>query len=344
MTDAVNPLIERWPLLQGRIPIKRLGIWPTPVGRLDGFTDLSDSKIWVKREDLSSPLFGGNKVRKLEFLLADSGHDSERMVLTFGPLGSHHVLATAIHAEKCGCSCIAVLVPQPMTSHHNAVHRLVMEHCKLILSIDRAATFPKEFIGFCLETIKRRFGNNGRFTIIMPGASSALGTLGYVAAGLELASQVRRGECPNPRRIYVALGTGGTAAGLALGLALAGLDSQVVAVRVASRITGNLTFLHMLAHYSVKLLQRAGLNIDMPLLNISIDNRFIGPGYAHVTQEALDSIKQGENLGLALETTYTGKAFAALLADRRADPEDAPQMFINTVGPIEHLVQKVGLS
>lgn len=332
MTTVENSLIERWPKLRGRIPFVSLGTWPTQVDQIEGPGGGASSPIWVKREDLSSRRFGGNKVRKLEFLLVGE----PRLVITFGGYGSHHVLATAIHANDRGHACVGVLVPQSMTAHHTAVHGRLIEHCTSVLHIDRPIDTSKELFRFAMEAVGNLSGTGG-LIVIPPGASSARGTLGYVAAGLELAAQVRIGACPEPRRIYVALGTGGTAAGLALGLALAGLDSEVVAVRVASRATGNRKFLFALARRSLNLLRKAGLDVDMPRLKVTVDNRFIGPGYARVTKEACDAIWHGKSLGLDLETTYTGKAFAALIADRQIVPKAGPEMFIHTLGSIEHL-------
>ncbi len=331
----MNPLIERWPSLREHVPPVELGTWPTKVEPLKETHSQGGSPIWVKREDCSSLRFGGNKVRKLEFLLGGSTNP----VITFGALGSHHVLATAIHAQSCGRSCIGVLVPQPMTDHHEQVHDLLKIYCSHLLYPNRPFVMLKEIIHSAFENMKNPSGQKG-LTMIPPGASSALGTLGYVAAGLELATQVSRGKCPSPRRVYVALGTGGTAAGLAVGLALAGLKSEVVAVRVATRAVGNYAYLNMLARRSINLLTRAAIGITVPKLNIKIDHRFIGPGYAHVTREAHDAVEYCQRVGVSLDTTYTGKAFAALLTDRRAEPNIGPLLFMNTLGSIDHLGSK----
>jgi D-cysteine desulfhydrase len=205
--------------------------------------------------------------------------------------------------------------------------------------LDRPQTALEDLISFARSAVKRRCEMKGLkgLVVIPPGASSASGTLGYVAAGMEIAAQARTGVCPDPERVYVALGTGGTAAGLALGLAIEGLDTEVVAVRVASRATGNFAFLNLLAYKSMKILQKAGIEMEMPKLNIKVDSRFIGPGYAVATKESLDSMECAKTAGLSLETTYTGKAMAALLADRRAHSRPGPLMFVNTFCPIDGL-------
>jgi D-cysteine desulfhydrase len=170
--------------------------------------------------------------------------------------------------------------------------------------------------------------------LISPGASSPLGTLGYVGAGFELADQIMSGECPRPGGIYVPLGTGGTAAGLALGLGLAGVSCPVVAVQVASRITGNRFFLTRLAKRAFGILREWGVREPMPQLALQVVHNQLGPGYASMTPQSRNAVVHAAKLGLNLETTYTGKAFAALL-EHRKKPRAGPLMLVNTYGSIE---------
>jgi D-cysteine desulfhydrase len=329
VAEFSNALFDRWPGLRPYFPTAAIGDWPTPVELIDAPGRFPGPPVWVKREDKSSALYGGNKVRKLAFLLGDGAGS----VITVGALGSHHVLATAIHAGALGRPCVGLLVPQPMTEHSRAVYELLGRHCTACVRLDHPFGGARALVQALADIRNHLTG----MTVIPPGASSPLGTLGYVACGLELAAQIERGDCPAPRRIYVALGTGGTAAGLALGLALGAQHCQVVAVRVAVRATGNQFFLGALARRSMALLRRAGLARSMPEINLVVDHRFIGPGYASVTDAALDAVARGAELGLDLETTYTGKAFAALLADRVSRPAEGPLMLLNTLGSIEHL-------
>lgn len=338
MARRSNPLFERWPKLASSIPFVSLGAWPTNVERLDKLDDLAEP-VWIKREDLSSPVFGGNKVRKLEFLLAGP----PRAVLTFGALGSHHALATAIHAKRLGHVPMAALFPQPMNEHHDAVARELSRCCDFVFKFDGALKSPARIAGAALAALGRGSQLRGLrgIQVIPPGASSARGTLGYVAAGMEIAEQVRSGECPAPKRVYVALGTGGTAAGLALGMALLGLDAELVAVRVASRLTGNREFLKLLSYKSMKILQKAGIEVEMPKLSIKVDDRFVGDGYACSTRASAEAVARAGDAGLLLETTYTGKAMAAVLADRESGAEAGPCIFVNTYCPIERIDRAV---
>lgn len=333
MSKVSNALTERWPKLASSWSPVSLGTWPTDIEPLKNTGGIHGGNIWIKREDLSSSHLGGNKVRKLEFLLGGP----PRSLITFGASGSHHVLATAIHGARCGHRCVGILVPQMMSAHHRRVRDLLDRHCAVVVDAHRPISSLKQ-----LSSSLVAWGSklpSIAVSVIPPGASSPVGTLGYVCAGLEIAQQVKEGVCPPPRRIYVALGTGGTSAGLALGLALAGLDSEVVAVRVASQLTGNRHFLSALAGRTMKLLQGAGLNQPMPRLHLNVENGFIGSGYAHPTPEGLDAVELGRENGLALETTYTGKAFAAMLAAQRREDPMVPVMFIHTAPSIDHLTE-----
>jgi D-cysteine desulfhydrase len=309
----------------------RLGDFPTPV--TEAVLPPSGARFWVKRDDLSSPHYGGNKVRKLEFLLARG----RGPVVTIGALGSHHVLATAIHARRLGRGCVGLLVPRPMTAHAAAVQELLERYLDLVVRLDG----PPRRLRSLGPALRALGGPDGlrRALLIPPGASSPMGTLGYVACGLELADQIAAGDCPEPARIYTALGTGGTAAGLALGLALAGARTEVVAVRVASVAAGNRWFLGLLAHRAFALLSRRGLATTRPGLRLRVDHRFAGPGYGHETPAARLAVAAAAAAGLELETTYTGKALAALLEDRRIAGARRREtvMFLNTCGPLAAL-------
>jgi 1-aminocyclopropane-1-carboxylate deaminase/D-cysteine desulfhydrase-like pyridoxal-dependent ACC family enzyme len=319
------------------LPHAVLGRWPTAVERatLPGTT----ADLWIKRDDRSSPIYGGNKVRKLEFLLAGAAGP----VITAGAIGSHHVLATALHARALGRECIAVLVPQPPTDHARAVLGLILDTCAEVIRLDRppegVADVSRRAASVVLELARSRSA-----TVIPPGGSSPTGALGYVNAGLELAGQVTAGSCPEPDAIYTPLGTGGTAAGLALGLALAGLATEVVAVRVASRVTGNERFVRSLAGRTHRLLRRHGLRAPRPPIRLRIVHDAVGRGYGHPTADGIDALRRAEAAGLPCETTYTGKALAVMLDETARDGGRKVRMFLDTYGPIDDLVEPQGQS
>jgi D-cysteine desulfhydrase len=308
-----------------------LGDFPTAVTEFD--LPLPGARFWVKRDDLSSMHYGGNKVRKLEFLLARG----RGPVVTVGALGSHHVLAAAIHARRLGRGCVGLLVGRPLTAHAAAVQELLERHLDLVVRLDRIPRRPRS-LGLMARALAGPDGVRGAL-FVPPGASSPTGALGYVACGLELAGQIHAGRCPEPARIYTALGTGGTAAGLALGLALAGSRTEVVAVRVASAAAGNRLFLELLARRAFARLAGRGLASTWPGLSLRVDHRFAGPGYGHETPAARLAVAAAAAAGLDLETTYTGKALAALLEDLRiaGARRRGPVMFLDTCGSLAAL-------
>jgi 1-aminocyclopropane-1-carboxylate deaminase/D-cysteine desulfhydrase-like pyridoxal-dependent ACC family enzyme len=291
----------------------------------------------VKREDRTSPIYGGNKVRKLEFLLAGSAGP----VVTAGGVGSHHVLATALHARSLGRDGIAILVAQPSTPHTDAVLDLNLAHCAEVIRLDAlpggAAAVGRAVASTIDQIVRRRAA-----TPIFPGGSTPTGVLGYVDAGLELAEQIAAGDCPEPDAIYTALGSGGTAAGLSLGLGLAGLDCEIVAVRVATRLSGNASYVRVLARSTYSLLRHHGLRLPMPRIRVRVVHDWVGRGYGHPTAAGEDATRRARSAGLPCETTYTGKALAAMIAAIEADPTGGVRMFLDTYGPIDHLKQPRG--
>jgi len=307
-----------------------LGKWPTPVEPFKALDVVAKGRAWIKREDLSSIKLGGNKVRKLEMLLAAS----KGPVITFGALGSSHVLSTAVHAAVLRRPCVGILVSQPITPHVEQVLSLTRRACAHVIRVDR----PVDSVVDLARKLPAAKGKDMvHATLISPGGSTPLGTAGFVRAGLELADQISAGECPLPDRIYVPLGTGGTAVGLALGLALAGVRSRVVAVRVATLLVGNEKYLGILARRTYRLIAGTIGIARMPKIDLCVDHRFVGPGYGHPTVAGARALDLASSTGLAFEATYTGKALAAMIADLRDEREEWTGMFLDTYGPMDHL-------
>ncbi|MBW1873717.1 MAG: pyridoxal-phosphate dependent enzyme [Deltaproteobacteria bacterium] len=173
----------------------------------------------------------------------------------------------------------------------------------------------------------------GRLPRLIPGGgSSPLGALGFVNAGLELAAQILAGELPEPQAVFLPYGTGGTAAGLALGLQLAGLNTKVLAVRVIDRLIANRPRLVVFLRALARLLASGADPIGLPArlgANLEIVHEYIGPGYGHSTPEAVKAVNLFSDLeDVQLELTYTGKAAAAFWA--HAESIKGPLLFWNT--------------
>jgi D-cysteine desulfhydrase len=304
------PLLRAFPALAS-IPRAELGAFPSPVHRVTGLP--GDTTLWLKRDDLDAPVAAGNKVRALEFLLAESGRGDT--VLTVGGEGSTHVLATASHAARLGARTIAVRWPHDMTPGALEVAELSASLCSRVI---RARTIVDAML------IARVYRLMHRVRWVPFGGASPLGILGHVNAALELAEQIAVGMLPAPARIVVPLGTGGTAAGLALGVALAGLPSTVVAARCGPRIGSNRRRVLKLAAATRALLRkRAG--VTMPSVDPSrievVHDAFGGAyGRAHPDAEraarALDA-----RTGVKLDSTYGAKALLIALAAGARDGE-----------------------
>lgn len=300
-----------------RLPHVALGALPTPVERLEGFgTAVGVPQLYVKRDDLSGEVYGGNKVRKLEFLLADAARRGARTVLTFGFAGSNHALATAIYARQVGLKSVSLLIPQRPAEY---VRR------NLLMGFAAGAElhhYPHPLMlgwGAAIERQRQRRREGIAPYIIAPGGTSPLGNVGYVNAAFELKDQVEAGLLPAPDVIYVASGTMGTVAGLLLGLRAVGLNARVVAVRVVDEKFTSAGRLVRLFAQTARLLREADDKFpDLMLTEAEVDLRhgFYGTGYAHFTAEGEAAVRlMAETEGLKLEGTYTGKALAALVHD-----------------------------
>ncbi len=330
---AASPALFRsFPALAGRVPWLPLGHFPTAVSRLEALVPPS-VELWIKHDDASGAAYGGNKVRKLEFLLGEARARGARRLVTLGAIGSHHVLATAIYGRQAGFAVDAVVFPQPLNDH-------VREQMLADAAAGAALHPVRGFLGVPWRVYERRRGDD--VVWISSGGSSPIGSLGYVAAGLELLEQIARGELPRPDVIYVALGSCGTAAGLLVGLAgaptLPRLDARVVGVRVVDRIVSNERVTRQLAARAAAHLAACGedwFNHFHPP-PFTVDHRFFGGGYGRSTPASDAAVARAAGAGLTLEPTYTGKAMAALLADADSGALDGKRvLFVNTYSSVD---------
>jgi 1-aminocyclopropane-1-carboxylate deaminase/D-cysteine desulfhydrase-like pyridoxal-dependent ACC family enzyme len=341
MSNNAIPLFERFPGLLDVLPYAPLADLPTPVRRLDRLgSELGTGSLYVKDDGCSGILYGGNKPRKLEFLLGDAVNKGATHVLTFGAAGSNHALATAIYARTLGLKSISMLMPQPNAAYVRR-NLLMSLHCEAELHacggpLESPTTRPRIYWATMTQMVRHRLRHGQTPVLIPPGGSSPLGTVGYVNAGLELASQIAQGRLPAPACVYVACGTLGTAAGLLLGLRMAGLGCRVIAVRVTTSQYANASRMRVLAVETNRFLH--SLDSTVPLAELRDDDfdvreRYCGDRYAAFTPEGMAAVhRMRQSEGIVLDGTYTGKAFAALMADaahRRL--RDVTALFWNTL-------------
>ncbi|MBX3229180.1 MAG: pyridoxal-phosphate dependent enzyme [Labilithrix sp.] len=270
----------------------RLGTYPTPIEPA--------GNLWIKRDDQIAPAYGGNKVRKLERLLDDARRRDAKRLVTIGAAGSHQIVATAIYGAAQRFEVEAVVVAQPASDHAKKNLRVALAHGLRPIVATSWAAAPS-----LVTSLVRRDAY-----LIPLGGSNALGTLGFVDAAKELAAQIEAGAMPEPDVIVVPLGSGGTAAGLAIGLEAAGLRARVAGVAISSP----LRLVEELARRMVrKTAPLAGVDARRALERLVFDRRWLGRGYGYSTRDAERAIAEAARHGLTLDATYTAKAYAAAL-------------------------------
>jgi D-cysteine desulfhydrase len=300
-------------------PRLELGETPTPVRPLPGLGE----GLWIKDDGRFGTLWGGNKVRKLEWTLADALHRGRRTLVTAGALGTNHGLATALYGRAQGLDVVLALVDQPLDDHVRAQ----------LARIEASGATVRRTHG-ALRTVAAKPGILARAhrPYSLPvGGSSPIGCLGYVEAALELGRQVEAGELPEPSHVVVAVGSGGTAAGLTAGLPLAGLATRVVGIAVYGKRTPSARRIRRLARRTRSLLDEPG----SPLAPFDLRTEWLGAGYGHRTPEAEAATALArERESLELDPVYTSKAVAALL-DLRRDGTlgSGPVLYWHTYGP-----------
>lgn len=283
----------------------------TPVERLSSYGE----RVWVKRDDQSAELYGGNKVRRFEWLLAEALERGKRRIVTVGGLASTQVTATIAFGRALGLEVAAVLFDQPYTPY---VREALESDVELGGELVYGGGYARSAYRVALELARDRSSY-----FIAPGASGPLANLSYVDAMLELASQVEAGAMPRPDRIVVATGSGGTCAGLAVGAALLGWPTTITAARITDASVCNLATLRSLAALTWRQLRKEGYRGSSARPRIAIEPRVVGPGYGEPTLAAVEGARRhGELFGAPGEVTYAGKALAALELAVREHPNE----------------------
>ena len=310
------PLIRRFPALSG-IPRAELCTLPSPVERIPG-----DEDRWIKREDLNAPVCAGNKVRALEFLLG--GLNGGDTVVTTGGEGSTHVLATIAHARRLGINVVARRWIHDMNPTAEVVARQI--------EIDLVSRVSWNPLVALTDARIKSFRHHHRYIPI--GGTSPLGILGHVNAALELAEQIENGDMPRPKTIVLPLGSGGTCAGMILGLGVAGLSTiEVVAARVGPRVFANGTRVLSLVRKTARMI-RAITGEDLTHISyprIRVVHDVYGGAYGRPLPRSRGAAKVlHEALSLHLDETYSAKAWTAAMDEPFAD---GPVLFWLTFDP-----------
>lgn len=285
---------------------------PTPLEPLNRLTEhLGGPRIFIKRDDCTGLATGGNKTRKLEFLLADAVAQGADTVITTGGLQSNHARQTAAAAAKIGLKCELVL-PRIVDRHDllyelngNALlDRLLGATIHVVDGRDEAQRMIQQ------RTADVAAGG-GKAYFIPAGGSTPIGALGYVDAMLECLNQAEQAGLA-PTHHVVVTGSGATHAGLLVGLMLNNSEQSICGFSVAHAAEQDRSVVRSLANDTAKLL---GLSRAVDSRQITIDDEFLGPGYGEPTQAMLEAVALIARLeGILLDPVYTGKAMAGLIA------------------------------
>ncbi|MEU7477830.1 D-cysteine desulfhydrase family protein [Lentzea sp. NPDC042327] len=302
-------------------PRVALGSWPTPLEDAPRLTAaLGGPQVLLKRDDVNGLGAGGNKLRKLEFLLGAALEQGADTVITFGALQTNHGRQTAAACAKLGLRCELVLTAKvPMTGPaYERSGNVVLDHM-FGANVHICATAEET-----AETYDR-VNHPGAVTLPV-GGSNALGTLGYVAAATELVTQLTaRGI--DDACVVVPQGSGATAAGIALGTELLGWPGTVHAASVSHSAADATSELHQLATGAAALLGHPAPRLG----HVTVTDDTIGPGYGVPTDEVWAALKLfASTEGVVLDPVYTGKAAVAF--ERLVPALAKPVVFLHTGG------------
>jgi D-cysteine desulfhydrase family pyridoxal phosphate-dependent enzyme len=313
----------------GTLPRYPLAALPTPLQRarnLEAVLGAQCPRIFIKRDDLTGLAFGGNKARKLEYLLADALAAGATTLITEGATQSNHARMTAAAARIAGLRCVLVL-----DSRHGAevAGNLLLDY---LLDADIRVVADKPARLAEMDRVDAELRAAGETPYLIPtGGSVPLGAAAYVAMVAELLSQLAdAGEAP--ARLYFATGSQGTQAGLVVGARAFSASFEVHGVAVERPVEKLIADCTALANATAKLLD---LDRHFTESDVTIDGGYIGEAYGVATDDGLDAIRLlARTQAVFLDPVYSAKAMAGLIADIRAGriSPDESVIFLHTGG------------
>jgi D-cysteine desulfhydrase family pyridoxal phosphate-dependent enzyme len=299
-TPAAESNIERL----NRFP---LGHFPTPLEELSRLSrHFGGPRLFIKRDDLTGLALGGNKTRKLEFLIADALAQNADTVITAGAAQSNHCRQTAAAAARAGLRCVLVLGGEkPDVPNGN----LLLDH---LFGADVEWTGPDRRGETMDEVAAGVTTKGGRPYLIPYGGSNAIGATGYVLAQLELRAQMP----PDVRfdHIVFASSSGGTQAGLVVGAAVSGFRGQIIGVSVDKGDRGPDTYEQELEHLARETAAHVGVDRQFSRSDFVVNYKYLGGGYGVVGELEREAIRLlARHEGILLDPVYTGRAMGGLI-------------------------------
>lgn len=295
----------------------------TPLHRLDNLSKRFGREIYIKRDDMTPLAMGGNKLRKLEFLMADALAKNAKIIVTAGAIQSNHVRQTAAVAAMYGLECVALLENPIQSNDTNFLHN----GNKLLTDLFGARCVMCDELTDPQDQMEELITSQSlRDAYIVPvGGSNALGALGYIQCAVEIAGQ--KPENIEFDKVIVASGSAGTHAGLAIGLKELLPRSQVIGVTVSRKQQDQAPKVEKLQN---ELAQLLALN-QVP--DVILWDSFFAPMYGMPNQQGLAAIALlAQQEGILLDPVYTGKAMAGLIDYLENSAEKTPVLFVHTGG------------
>ena len=319
MTAAAVTRVRAALARQPRIP---LAVLPTPIHDASRLRDVLGGpsrcpRVLIKRDDLTALGLGGNKARKLEYLVADALSQGATTLITTGAVQSNHARMTAAAACVAGMRCVLVLtttVDEPALAGNLLLDRLYGASVRLVPSVDPMLAVGQDE-AVVAEVVAEEEAAGRRPYVIPIGGSSGIGVFGYVSGTAELVEQLDA-MAVSPTRLYFASGSRGTQAGLTLGAKSCEACYAVTGIAVSAGEPEKIERARRIANEAATRLGRPE-RIDLP--DLVTDQGYIGEGYGIPTDEGLEAIRVlARTEAIVLDPCYTSKGMAALIEHARS--------------------------
>ncbi len=316
-------------MLNARFPRVRVANLPTPLEAAPRLSaTLGGPQIYLKRDDLTGLAMGGNKTRKLEWLIGEAQAAGADCVITIGAGQSNHCRQTAAAAAKAGLDCYLLLTPP---FHGEGQGNLLLDDL-LGATIVRVEGREANAVKNATDDLIARLRAEGRRPHLVPvGGSTPIGALGYVLCAIELGDQLAR-ENLQPTRLYCSSGSGGTQSGLVVGAAALGAPYQIIGVSPGGKATGIAAKVADVSNDTAALL---GLDNRFAASDVVVDDGYTGPAYGTITPECIEAVRLvARTEGVLLDPVYVGKAMAGLIDHIRRGHigRDESVVFVHTGG------------
>lgn len=315
-----------------RFPRLRLGHFPTPLEPMDNLSRLlGGPRLWIKRDDCTGLSTGGNKTRKLEFLMAEAQALRADVVITQGATQSNHARQTAAAAARLGMQCHILLEDRTGSTDYDYT-----QNGNVLLDHLHGATVERRAGGSDMqaemELVAARLRQAGSVPYVIPGGgSNPLGALGYVNAALELVSQATDSGLRIDHLVH-ATGSAGTQAGLVVGLQAMRSPIHLLGIGVRAAREKQEAMVYDLACRTWALL---GLGGELPRAAVQADCSYVGAGYGVPTPGMVEAVRlAARHEGLLLDPVYSGKGLAGLidLVRKGRFKKDENVVFLHTGG------------